>query len=396
MNKKKLILSSLLLVTMMVGCSSNKKPSSSISSTTNGGNSISVISNDNSNSGNKNTSTQTIEEINTYQAYRSAMKSLDKNNNSFSYFGDYSYTKKDESDQVKENIITKNGCFFNPKNKEYEQESIGTINGKEYNFRQKTINYPNDDSEQKAVVGIEKNDSLVQYYSHYDDGEYSYPTLGSLSKLYTIAFHRMGENSTIEKDNYSINNMFKSEVNPYSDYSLSVSYNDDSQNLIIELSGEPSTSLKEDVVPDSKYYIHEKMTFTEGILIKYELSEKTILLKEDNKSVLSQEETTISYSVSSMKMSALGKTPLSSDEINLIKSKIRNVVLRYYIYGDQITIPYYLTTADSFDKIIHEEWLDKYPNIKATMLDGTLYDKSKIESYPGSANIIITLEENNE
>ena len=206
----------------------------------------------------------------------------------------------------------------------------------------------------------------------------------------------MGENSTIEKDNYSINNMFKSEVNPYSDYSLSVSYNDDSQILIIELSGAPSTSLKEDVVPDSKYYIHEKMTFTEGILIKYELSEKTILLKEDNKSVLSQEETTISYSVSSMKMSALGKTPLSSDEINLIKSKIRNVVLRYYIYDDPITIPYYLTTADSFDRIIHEEWLDKYPNIKSTMLDGTLYDKSKIESYPGSANIIITLKENNE
>ena len=110
MNKKKLILSSLLLVTMMVGCSSNKKPSSSISSTTNGGNSTSVISNDNSNSENKNTSTQTIEEINTYQAYRSAMKSLDKNNNSFSYFGDYSYTKKDENDQVTENIITKNGC----------------------------------------------------------------------------------------------------------------------------------------------------------------------------------------------------------------------------------------------------------------------------------------------
>ncbi|MGN1295511.1 MAG: hypothetical protein ACI4U5_03805 [Bacilli bacterium] len=395
MNKKKLILSSLLLLTSLVGCSSGKKNSSSTINTSIGG-STSVVSNTLTNSDNSNGSSLTVEDVNTYQAYRSAMKSLEKNNNSFSYYGDYSYVEKDENDQITQNIVTKNGCFYNPKNNEYEQLQIGTVNDKEYNFRQKTINYPNDDSEQKAVVGIEKIDSDIQYYSHYDDGNYDYPTLGGLSKLFTVSFYRMGENSTIEKDNYSINNIFKSEVNLYSEYKLDVTYNDDNQILIIELTGEPSTSLKEEMVPDSKYYVHEKMTFMEGILTKYELTEKTILLKEDNTSILSTTEITKSYNVSSIKLSAIGNTPLTSEEIDIIKTKIRNVVLRYYVYSDAITIPYYLTTADTFDKIIHEEWLDKYPNIKATMIDGTNYDKSKIESFTGSANIIITLEENND
>ena len=399
MNKKKLILSSLVLITSLVGCSSPKKGSSNTSQTNSNNLSGTNSSNINNSNNSSNTNSLSSEDLKTYKAYRSAMKSLEKNNDSFSYYGDYTYTKKDANDQLIQNEIIKEGCYFNPKTQDFEEERIGTINTKEYNFRQKSTKY-NAGDEGNIVIGIEKFDSDIKYYSRYDRRDetitYPYPTLGGISKLFSVAYYRMGENSTIENDNYSINNIFKSSVNLYSDYKIAVTYDDDKQKLIIELNGEPSTSLKEDVIPDSKYYIHEKMTFEENTLTKYELNEKIVLLKEDKDSVLSTEEISKSYSVHTLKSSEMGKTPLTDDEISLIKSKIRNVVLRYYIFDDAILTPYYLVTADTFDKIIHEEWLDKYPSIKAVMTDGTAYDKSKIESFTGSANIIITLVENNE